>query len=466
MFKNTDRRSSGALTATGIAVGLVILVAVGALVLTYKRWEGTPPTIGFDREFKFLGKKTSLTLNTGDEGTGLKRVQILLKHKDGETPLADDTFDRGSAPNSKSYDIGQLITEKAQLKEGPASLIVQVTDHALRSYFKGNSADMTRDFTYDSTPPRLEVLSGQHYVNQGGSECVVYRVSEDAEISGVQAGPHFFPGFPVKEGDTTNRFALFALAYNVDAKTPIKVIARDAAGNSVEASFWQKVFPKKFRSRDIAVDDKFLQRVLPELLSHAPAIKEEPSLIKTFVKINNDIRKENHTTIADLSKKSAPKFLWDGAFLQLSNSQVESLFADHRTYMYDGAEVDKQDHVGFDLSVVERNPIEATNDGVVLLADYFGIYGNTVIIDHGVGLLSLYGHLSSIDVKPGQTVKKKEILGRSGATGLAGGDHLHFGLFLQGVPVNPTEWWDKKWVNEHVLDRLNPPAPKPAPKGR
>jgi hypothetical protein len=102
MFKNTDRRSSGALTATGIAVGLVILVAVGALVLTYKRWEGTPPTIGFDREFKFLGKKTSLTLNTGDEGTGLKRVQILLKHKDGETPLADDTFDRGSAPNSKS----------------------------------------------------------------------------------------------------------------------------------------------------------------------------------------------------------------------------------------------------------------------------------------------------------------------------------------------------------------------------
>jgi murein DD-endopeptidase MepM/ murein hydrolase activator NlpD len=458
MFMNTRRRESGALTATGLAVGLVLLILIGAVLFTYKRWEGTPPTAAFDREFKFLGRKDSVTLTAADSGTGLKRVEIILKQQDAETPLVDETFDRGSAPATKSYDIMALVGEKAKMKEGAASLTTRLTDHSLRSFLKGNSAELTTEFTYDATPPRLEVLSGQHYINQGGSECVVYRVSEDAVISGVQAGPHFFPGFPVGASDPASRFALFALSYNLDANTPIKVIARDAAGNSAEASFWQKVFPKKFRSRDIAVDDKFLQRVVPEVLSHAPAIKEEASLIKTFVKINNDLRKENHAAIVELSKQSAPQFLWNGPFLQLSNSQVESLFADHRTYIYGGDSVDRQDHVGFDLSVVERNPIEATNDGKVLLADYFGIYGNTVIIDHGVGMLSLYGHLSSIDVKPGQTVKKKEILGRSGATGLAGGDHLHFGLFLQGVPINATEWWDKKWINEHVLDRLKPPA--------
>ena len=110
--------------------------------------------------------------------------------------------------------------------------------------------------------------------------------------------------------------------------------------------------------------------------------------------------------------------------------------------------------MGFDLSVVQHNPIEAANDGKVVLAEYFGIYGNAVLIDHGAGLLSLYGHMSQIDVKPGQTVKKREIIGKSGATGLAEGDHLHFGLFLQGVPVNPTEWWDEKWIKDHVLDRL------------
>jgi murein DD-endopeptidase MepM/ murein hydrolase activator NlpD len=458
MFMNTKRRQSGALTATGIAVGLVLLIAVGALAMTYKRWEGTPPSLTFDQELKFFGRKTAITLTAADAGTGLKRVQILLKNKDGETTLVDETFERGAAPPSKAYDIATLITEKGQLKEGPATIVAHATDHALRHFLNGNSADLSNDFAFDIAPPRLEVLSGQHYINQGGSECVVYRVSEDAVVSGVQAGPNFFPGFPSGASDPQSRFALFALAYDVPTETPIKVIARDAAGNTAEASFWQKVFPKKFRSRDISVDDKFLQRVVPEVLSHSPSVKEEPQLIKTFVKINNDVRKENHAKIAELAKQSAPQFLWNGPFLQLSNSQVESLFADRRTYVYKGVHVDQQDHVGFDLSVVERNPIEATNDGRVILADYFGIYGNTVIIDHGAGLLSLYGHLSSIDVKVGQTVKKKEILGRSGATGLAGGDHLHFGLFLQGIPINPTEWWDKKWIKEHVLDRLSPNA--------
>jgi murein DD-endopeptidase MepM/ murein hydrolase activator NlpD len=167
--------------------------------------------------------------------------------------------------------------------------------------------------------------------------------------------------------------------------------------------------------------------------------------------------KKNHETIAMLSKQSPPQFLWNGPFLQLSNSQVEASFADRRRYVYKGERVDEQDHVGFDLSVVQHYPVEAANDGKVILAEYFGIYGNAVLIDHGAGLISIYGHMSSIDVKPGQMVKKKDSLGKSGDTGMAGGDHVHFGLFLQGVPVNPTEWWDEKWIKDHVLDRLKSP---------
>src|SRR4029453_19020320 len=153
-----------------------------------------------------------------------------------------------------------------------------------------------------------------------------------------------------------------------------------------------------------------------------------------------------------LAAASPGKFLWDGPFLQLSNSKVESFFADRRTYVYQGKPVDQQDHVGFDLSVVEHYPIEAGNDGIVVLAEYFGIYGNTVLVDHGAGLISLYGHLSEIGVKPGQMVKKKDVLGKSGATCLPPGDDLPFGLFLDGVPVNPPEWWDDKWIRDHVLD--------------
>jgi len=319
----------------------------------------------------------------------------------------------------------------------------------------GNQTEFTKDFVVDTQPPTLEVLEGQHYINQGGSECVIYRVSEDTARSGVLVGSHFFPGFPVAgASDKKLHFALFALQYDWPADTPMKVVAADAAGNEVSAEFWHKVFPKKFRSRDIPLEDAFIAKVVPEITSHTPDVKDQGDPVKTFVEINSNLRKKNHEAVAKLAASSPGQFLWNGPFLQLSNSKVESFFADRRTYVYQGKPVDQQDHVGFDLSVVEHNPIAAANDGKVVLAEYFGIYGNTVLLDHGAGLISLYGHMSQIDVKPGQMVKKNETLGKSGTTGLAAGDHLHFGLFLNGVPVNPTEWWDEKWIKDHVLDRF------------
>jgi murein DD-endopeptidase MepM/ murein hydrolase activator NlpD len=339
-------------------------------------------------------------------------------------------------------------------QEGTASLMVTASDHSFRNFFRGNHTHLEKDFVFDLYPPRLEIMSGQHYINQGGAECVVYRISPDAGLSGVQVGPDFFPGFPFNSADSGLRFSLFAFHYNLPVNTPLKVVARDEAGNEAVAGFWYKLFPKKFRSRDIQLEDSFLQKVVPEIISRTPDLRDQGDLLKTFLEINSDLRKANHQFLVKLSAKSPARFLWKDPFLQLSNSQVESLFADHRTYFYQGKEVDRQDHVGFDLSVTQQYPIEAANDGLVVYADYFGIYGNSVILDHGYGLLSLYGHMSSISVKPGQEVKQKEILGRSGATGLAGGDHLHFGMFLEGVPVNPTEWWDGKWIREHVQDRL------------
>jgi murein DD-endopeptidase MepM/ murein hydrolase activator NlpD len=439
-------------TAMRILIVLILLVVLGIggfFALTYKRWEGGPPAITLSREFKAVGRNPDLQMTIDDPGTGLKQVTIKLKQKDQEVVLADESLD--GTEKAKSYDVGKLMREKTKLQEGPATLTITATDHALRNFNRGNQSDVTREFTVDLNPPRIEVLSSQHYINQGGSECVVYRVSDDAEVSGVQVGPHFFPGV-ARNG---SRFALFAFAYDQPADTAVRVIARDAAGNEAIAGIQQKVFPKAFRSREIVLDDGFLNKVVPEIMSHTPDIQDQGDIVKNYVEINSKLRKQNHDTIAKLANESAQEFLWNGGFLQLSNSQVEAEFADHRTYTYQGKPVDQQDHVGFDLSVVQQTPIEAANDGKVIYADYFGIYGNTVLIDHGAGLTSLYAHMSSLDVKPGQMVKKKEIVGRSGATGLAGGDHLHFGLFIRGVPVNPTEWWDAKWINDHVLMRLN-----------
>jgi murein DD-endopeptidase MepM/ murein hydrolase activator NlpD len=131
-----------------------------------------------------------------------------------------------------------------------------------------------------------------------------------------------------------------------------------------------------------------------------------------------------------------------------------SAFADRRTYVYSGREVDQQTHLGFDLAATRATPVPAGNDGKVALAGYFGIYGNTVVLDHGYGLMSLYAHLSQIDVAKGQSVARGDVLGRTGATGLAGGDHLHFTLLIQGLPVNPNEWWDPHWIRDHVAGPL------------
>jgi murein DD-endopeptidase MepM/ murein hydrolase activator NlpD len=442
---------SSRISGLGVLAIVLVVIIVALAAYTFRRWEGTPPEVKFDRDFKALGKNPAVNVTVSDAGTGLDRVTVRLKQKSQDVVLVDETLQQ--VP-SKTYDLGKLLTEKAKLEDGPATFTVSAVDHALLRFFHGNQAEAQREFTFDVTPPTLEVFSAQHYINQGGSECVVYRVSDDVEVSGVQAGPHFFPGYPIKESDPRVRFALFALAYDLPADTVAQVVARDAAGNEVKAGFWQKVFPHKFRSRDIPVDDAFFKKVIPEILSHTSSIKDTGDLAKVFVDINTNLRRENHAKIGEISKASPGKFFWDSAFLQLSNSQVESFFADRRTYVYKGQKIDQQDHVGFDLSVVQHYPIEAANDGKVILAEYFGIYGNTVLIDHGAGLISLYGHMSSIDVKPGQMVKKKEILGKSGETGLAGGDHLHFGMFLQGVPVDPREWWDSKWIHDHVQDRL------------
>jgi murein DD-endopeptidase MepM/ murein hydrolase activator NlpD len=123
--------------------------------------------------------------------------------------------------------------------------------------------------------------------------------------------------------------------------------------------------------------------------------------------------------------------------------------------------------------------VAAGNDAKVAFADNLGIYGNTVILDHGLGLFSLYGHLSSIGVETGQMVQRGDALGRTGETGLAAGDHLHFSIMVDGIHVDPVEWWDPKWVANHVTEKMqayenpSPPAaagpaasPTPVPSGR
>jgi murein DD-endopeptidase MepM/ murein hydrolase activator NlpD len=235
----------------------------------------------------------------------------------------------------------------------------------------------------------------------------------------------------------------------------VDVFARDEAGNMVVGALDRQAFPKTFQRSRIPIDDTFLRRVVPAIVSNTPSLTAPADdLVGAFLAVNRELRRQNNEALAALASRTAPEMRWTEAFAQLGNTQVESRFADHRTYFYNGKEIDQQTHLGFDLASTQKAPVTAANAGVVVHAAYLGIYGNCIVVDHGLGVQSLYAHLSSMDVKDGDTVGKGQVLGRSGATGLAGGDHLHFTMLVGGVQVNPIEWWDGHWMEDRVFRKI------------
>ena len=101
-------------------------------------------------------------------------------------------------------------------------------------------------------------------------------------------------------------------------------------------------------------------------------------------------------------------------------------------------------------SVVRRSwpPVPAANHGTVVHAGRLAIYGNCVVIDHGLGVLTVYGHMSGVAVKVGDLVTKGQEIGKSGVTGLAGGDHLHLGLLVGPAFVDPVDWTRGSWMEK------------------
>jgi murein DD-endopeptidase MepM/ murein hydrolase activator NlpD len=246
---------------------------------------------------------------------------------------------------------------------------------------------------------------------------------------------------------------LFTHAYNIGEDERATLVATDKAGNTRELRLAYTLKNVKYKKSTIQISEDFLRNKVTPLLNDVGARQGTPKEI--FVKVNKALRKENEDKIKAITEKSTPAILWQGAFSQLSNSKVEANFADARTYLYNGEEIDQAYHLGYDLSVTKHYPAEASNDGIVAFVGDLGIYGNTVIIDHGLGLFTLYSHLSSIDVKDGDKIKKEQPIGKTGETGLAVGDHLHFGVYLHGVAILPVEWWDQKWIKDNVQPKLD-----------
>ncbi|MDP9119756.1 MAG: M23 family metallopeptidase [Acidobacteriota bacterium] len=423
-------------------------------------WAGAPPKVGVTPALPGIGKRTPIKVSVNDTGR-VEKVEVAVVQGMDVHPVLEKSFEthpvwafwKKPQPAELTAEVGRETI--SGLRGGLA--IVRVTARRAGSLLRQPDPVVAEvRLPVRLTPPSLGVVSTFHYVAQGGCEAVVYRIGDGTAHDGVQSGDWWFPGFPMPGGDKALRFALFAVPYDTGSAAGVRVAALDDVGNRSEVAVVDKFFPKPLKTDTIELNDAFLNRVVPEIMGQTHELTDRGSALQNYLEINGDLRRKEGQFLRELATKSAPRFLWNQPFLPMPNAKITAAFAQRRTYVYNGRKVDQQDHLGFDMASVERDAIPASNSGVVVLARYFGIYGNAVVVDHGYGLQSLYGHMSSIAVQEGQEVARAQVLGRSGKTGLAGGDHLHFTMLLQGLPVNPVEWWDPHWIADRLARKLGP----------
>ena len=440
----------------GLLVQIIIPLVVG--VFLYWNWDGSPPVVEWPSEPpEVVGRHSPLNLKVTDSGKGLARLSAVLTQGSNQYILLTESYPRSWLPWEQgmlSRDIRLDLSGISSLQDGPFSIEIRGEDHP-NLWVLENEVASTKTFQLDLTPPDLTIMSQQHTIRQGGAEAIRYRLSTDATASGVKVGDRVFQGYRLADSDAHEFVCIFALTYNASLQTPIVAWATDRVGNQIEVPVQIFLRERQFRSRRLTISDTFIDKVALEIIRQTGLSAPETQLDR-FLLVNATLRQQNNAQIEEINKQSSHLMLWREPFVQLSNSQVEAAFADERSYYYGEKKVDEQTHLGFDLASVAQGPVEAGNDGIIVYADYLGIYGNCVMIDHGFGLMSLYAHLSSIEVELGQSIQRGQVFARTGQTGLAGGDHLHFSIYVQGVSVTPMEWWDAKWVRNHILSRTQP----------
>jgi len=431
-----------------IIAGLITVIAAFGFWFfnSYGEWE--KPTVKIDQDISAIGRYKAVNIVFADTKSGLRDTSISITQNDKTQVLSSINYTDTTAKENTVTVAIDPVTMK--LHDGPAVLNMTATDNSLWK----NQTTLSRQLNIDMTPPQIFLLTSTNHINPGGTCAIVYRTSKPVITSGAKVENYFSPGYPAIISDKPCIVSYFALP--IEARhggTNIKITAQDQAGNETSVNLPCLIKNKKFRSDKMVLSESFLQQKMPEFQSQNPSLQGKTAL-EIFTYVNRTMRADNDNTIRDICQKTNPKQLWEGTFLRMKNAAPMALYGDKRSYQYQGKAIGESTHMGVDLASTANAPVEAANHGIVAYTGYLGIYGNMIIVDHGLGIFTLYGHLNSIDIKNGQEVKKGDIMGHTGVSGLAGGDHLHFGIIVGKQFVNPQEWWDPHWIADNVSKKM------------
>jgi murein DD-endopeptidase MepM/ murein hydrolase activator NlpD len=425
---------------------ILLLVIIAAIAYPFVR--ATKPVVELAPAVSTIGQATPIAVHV----THPKGIQKFVATIDqsGTTYSVFELPQPSAEPNATFTFIAGAKTTP-QLKDGKAQLIVEATSNG----FPHKSTRTQQEVTVITRPPSVTADSDQHYLYLGMADLATLSLSGTWTEAGVRVGDQTFRAWPTP-GGKPGYFSVYAFPWNAPANAAPVAYATNGAGNLVTSPLVFQ-FPKKeqpkYTQHELQIDDKFMNKVVSELDPNGSG-----DLVTRFVKINNEMRKANNKTLSDLRLKTADHFLWSQPFIRQAGAKTEATFADQRSYIYRGQKIDAQVHLGYDLAVTQHVGVQASNDGVVVYAAPLGIYGNCIVVDHGYGLQTIYGHLSQINVHEGDAVKRGDSMGLSGMTGMAGGDHIHFTMQLDGVQIDPKSWWDPHWIKDHIAKRVDLPG--------
>jgi len=438
----------GSMMITVLFIGII-----GGVVYLYnsQMFEREKPTITIDNS-GYWNLRAPLKV-TIDDKSGLLSYKVTLKSGEETFVLAEEEF--VTPQGSQTL---ELKTPKRAyaLKNSEVTVSVEARDASKWNFMSGNSASETRVLKVDKRRPYVSTIASSYRIMKGGSAVVIFK-AEDSNMEEFYVETNYGKRFKAqpfyKEGYYVT---LLAWPVTTDKVFSAYIIAKDSAGNVTKSKVPVIPYNKNYKYSKIKLSDNFLNGKVSEL-AYAYGADDSADIIERFKFVNEDMRKSNEDVIHELTSKVSDKLVRNfpiNKMYPLKNAQVVAQFGDHRVYYYKGEKISEAYHLGLDLASNAMSVIKTQNPAVVTYAEENGIYGNMPVLYHGLGLYTIYGHCSTMMVKEGDSLRSNATVAKTGRSGYAMGDHLHFGVLVQGIEVRPQEWMDQDWIRKSITDPM------------
>lgn len=432
---------------------ILVIAALAAFIYVSPQFEKNRPVVEFENNIYWnLKDKLKMTLK---DDSGIKYYKIIFKDNNSEKILQQEILTEVKQNIELNLEAPKF---DVFFKSKQASILVEVIDNSKWNFFEGNKTSKQFTINIDKKRPAVDVINHSYAIRKGGSAVVVTKIEDenlkDAFVSfGNEQRFELIPFYK-----QNYYMAMIAWPVTIDEFTGVNIVAIDKANNFSKMKVPLYIRSLKKRESRIKISDSFIKNVSVKVIEQSS--QEVPEgLSEIFVKQNREIRANNVDKIRTvslqyMSKDFVNEFTLE-PFKRLTNAKTAGYFGQRRHYYHNGSKIDDAWHLGVDWASIKRADIHTSNSGTVIFNDYLGIYGHTIIVDHGFGIQSLYAHTSASHVNVGDQVQKKQKIANTGTTGAVLGDHLHFGMLIQGVEVNPLEWMDKNWIQTRIIDILD-----------